>query len=91
MSSKFRRSETIEQHEFEQQIHDQQLNESMDDVNSEYEKMSVSEDGVGKKTGVFNRLKNQIKASFPEAIQDLKIMGGLTALETRVKKEVRFL
>lgn len=42
----------------------------------------------GKKVGMFKRLKNQIKSSFPEAIQDLKIMGGITALEAKVKKDI---
>ena len=83
-----RQSETAEQHEFEQQIHDQQHDESVDNLDSEYEKMGMSEEGVSKKKGIFRSLKNQIKKSFPEAAQDLKIMGGMTALEARVKKEV---
>lgn len=40
------------------------------------------------KQSFFQKMKNQIKASFPEAVQDIKIMGGMTALETRVKKEI---
>ena len=40
------------------------------------------------KRGLFKRLKNQVKASFPEAIQDVKIMKSMTALETRVQKAI---
>ncbi len=49
--------------------------------------MGLSEQD-GQKVGLFKRFKNQIKSSFPEAIQDLKIMGGMTALETKVKKDI---
>ena len=52
--------------------------------------MRVSDKGEaeGKKRGIFNKLKDQIKSSFPEAIQDIKIMGGMAALETGVKKDI---
>lgn len=50
--------------------------------------VSEKEANKGQKKGLFNRLKDQVKSSFPEAIQDLKIMGGLTALENSVKKEM---
>lgn len=95
--SAFRRSETFEQHEYEKQIHGQQfINESNEDLESEFDrKMAVkdssssSEEHDGKsKGGLFHRLKEQIKSSFPEAIQDIKIMSHMTALEARVKKEI---
>lgn len=93
MSFQFRRSETVEQHEYEKQIHDQQhRTESTDDLSTEFANMSPEDkepNGEKKKGGVFHRLKEQIKSSFPEAIQDIKIMTSLTALETRVKKEIQ--
>ena len=72
-----RRSETFEQHEYEKKLHDQQFGDSSDDLESDLDKMKIDKDGEGstKKGGVFTRLKNQIKSSFPEAVQDLKIMG----------------
>ena len=87
MPGQVRRSETFEQHEYEQQIHGQQFNDSSEDLASEMEKTDLSE-GKGKKKGFFDRMKDQVKASFPEAIQDINIMGNMTALETRVKKEI---
>lgn len=41
-----------------------------------------------KEHGFKYKVKALIKDAFPEAIQDLKIMGGMTALDTRVKKEI---
>ena len=85
------------QHEYEQQIHAQQLSgdTSTDELSSDFEKMKPREDDDDdddddskKKGGMFSRLKEQIKSSFPEAIQDVKIMGGMTSLEMRVKKEI---
>jgi cytosolic phospholipase A2 len=93
MPGLLRRSETIAQHEYEQQIHGQQFqHESSEDLDSEFErKMAVKDEddeGEKKKHGILHRLKEQIKSSFPEAIQDIKIMGNMTALEARVKKEI---
>ena len=85
--SKFRRSETIEQHEYEKQIYEQQQNESQDNVRTDFDKMGLSENNR-KKNGVFKRLKDHVKASFPEAIQDVKIMSSMTALETKIKKDI---
>ena len=95
MSFQFRRSETVAQHEYEQQIHNEQLGtdstDSTDDLASDMKRLSPEDrgDNRGKKKGVFHALKERIKASFPEAVQDIKIMGGLTSLETRVKKEIQ--
>ncbi len=94
MSFTFRRSETVEQHEYEKQIHDQQIKgESNEDLESDFDaKMKVEDknhDGdEEKKGGIFHRLKEQIKSSFPEAIQDIKIIKSMTALEAGVKKEI---
>jgi hypothetical protein len=38
--------------------------------------------------GFRDKIKTMVKDAFPEAITDIKIMGGMTALETRVKKEI---
>ncbi|KAI5370371.1 putative lysophospholipase, catalytic domain, Acyl transferase/acyl hydrolase/lysophospholipase [Septoria linicola] len=41
------------------------------------------------KQGLFKRFYHGIiKPAFPEAITDLKILGGITALETRVKRDM---
>lgn len=50
-------------------------------------------EGEKKKDNIFKRKSSAfyqkvIKPAFPEAIQDLKIMGGMTALESRVKHEI---
>lgn len=81
----------MEQDEYERRIHDEQLDhpssESLPDVgqlNVDDNKSADSEKGHG----LFHRLKTQIKSSFPEAVQDVKLMGGMVALETRVKKEL---
>jgi phospholipase A2 len=42
----------------------------------------------GLKGKVHRFYKNVIKPAFPEAIQDVKIKGGMTGLEARVKKEI---
>ena len=96
MPSQFRRSETMEQHEYEKQIHDEQLNPqittSTNGLTSKLKSSNLeneSESDRTEKKGVFRALKDQIKKSFPEAIQDVKIMKGLTALETRVSKEIQ--
>ena len=96
MSFKPRQSETIEQHKYENQIHDEQLGtqhtSSTDDLESGLQPSKLegeSENDRTEKKGIFHALKDRIKASFPEAIQDFKIMKGLTALETRVKKEIQ--
>ena len=74
--SEYRRSETTEQHEYEKQIHDQQVGDSSDDLESELDKMDLSKKTAdGEKKGILKRIKDQIKSSFPEAVQDLKIMG----------------
>ena len=92
MSFQYRRSETAEQHDFEQQIHDAQFinngpagNITSKPKNDNHDEKNPHDD---KKKGILHALKNQIKSSFPEAIQDVKIMKGMTALETRVKKEM---
>ncbi|KAK4543636.1 hypothetical protein LTR36_005281 [Oleoguttula mirabilis] len=48
--------------------------------------MGVSEDD--KTPGFRHKVKSIIKEAFPEAIQDIRIMGGMTALKTKVKKEM---
>lgn len=81
------RSETFEQYEYENQICKDQSANSADDNSGEFEMNNTSKHDK-KRKGLLRRLKNQIKSSFPEAIQDLKLMGSLTALETRVKKDI---
>lgn len=109
--SKFRRSETLAQQEYEQQLHDQGRHSvtSSEDFERDFEDMKMDDhdhDGVdtanssstnldeekkkpggikGKSKGFY---QNVIKPAFPEAIQDIKIMSGMTALEARVKKEM---
>jgi phospholipase A2 len=96
MSFKFRRSETIEQHEYEKQIHDEQLGAqsttSTHGLASKLKSSKLEEDSENarkQKCCALRSLKDRIKASLPEAIQDVKIVKGLTALETRVKREIQ--
>ena len=73
----------LKESEFEQEM---KVSSSSSDANHAED----DNDSAKKKSGgVFHRLKEQIKTSFPEAVQDLKIMGGMTALESRVKKEIQ--
>ncbi|KAF2161846.1 hypothetical protein M409DRAFT_58911 [Zasmidium cellare ATCC 36951] len=91
-----RGSETEEQRQYEQKVHQQQdLSDSTEDLDKDLDKMKVSKvDGEeGKKPNFFKAKTSAfyhkvIKPAFPEAIQDLKIMGGMTALESRVKHEI---
>ncbi|KAK5114850.1 hypothetical protein LTR62_002007 [Meristemomyces frigidus] len=39
--------------------------------------------------GFRERIKNMVKDAFPEAITDVKIMGGMAALESRVAREMQ--
>ncbi|KAF2767972.1 putative cytosolic phospholipase A2 [Teratosphaeria nubilosa] len=92
-----RRSETVEQEQYEQEIHDQQQwhvgkgsdhSHSTEDLDRDFNKMGVS-DHKPEKHGMKDKIKGMLKDAFPEAIQDTKIMLGITALETRVKKEMQ--
>ena len=94
MSFQFRRSETVEQENYEKEIHNQ--HHHCVTVASKHNGTGLSKTALsgehershrGKK--FFTAVKRQLKASFPEAIQDVKIMAGFTALETRVKKEIQ--
>ncbi|KAK0918018.1 hypothetical protein LTR91_022094 [Friedmanniomyces endolithicus] len=83
----FRRSETTSQLQYEQNIYDQQqCEQSTEDLGPQFDKMAVTDEPQHQ--GFRAKLKGMVKEAFPEAIQDLKIMGGMTALETRVKKEM---
>ncbi|KAK5694009.1 hypothetical protein LTR97_009627 [Elasticomyces elasticus] len=86
----FRRSETTAQLQHEQDIYDKQhsAESSPEDLGPHFEKMDVNDEHETKHHGFGHKIKGMIKDAFPEAIQDLKIMGGLTALETRIKKEM---
>lgn len=85
MSFHFRRSETAEQHDFEQRIHNDKFGMGWSDpTHNGRSKMKAAYQNGGtvdteKGRGVLYSLKKQIKSSFPEAIQDLKIMGSMTA------------
>nr|POE47632.1 cytosolic phospholipase a2 beta [Quercus suber] len=97
--SNFRRSETLEQDAYERQIYEQQhaastksTVTSADDRSSEHDKMG-NEDHESEKKGLFKGkvrgfYHNVIKPAFPEAIQDIKIMKGMSALESHVKMEI---
>jgi cytosolic phospholipase A2 len=50
--------------------------------------MGVADHQENEKPGIKDKLKGMIKHAFPEAIQDTKIMLGMTALEARVKKDI---
>lgn len=50
--------------------------------------LDSSEQG-NSKPGLTRRFKNQFKSSFPEAAQDIKIIGGMTALKSKVKSELQ--
>ncbi|KAK3110235.1 hypothetical protein LTR53_015675 [Teratosphaeriaceae sp. CCFEE 6253] len=52
------------------------------------DKLSVDDHHDHEHPGFRPKLKGMVKDAFPEAIQDLKIMGGVTALETRIKREM---
>ncbi|TKA67437.1 hypothetical protein B0A55_09143 [Friedmanniomyces simplex] len=85
----FRRSETTSQLRYEQDIYDQQHSEhSADDLGPKFDKMAVSDEHEHEHQGFRAKIKGMVKDAFPEAIQDLKIMGGMTALETRIKREM---
>ncbi|KAK5675126.1 hypothetical protein LTS10_012200 [Elasticomyces elasticus] len=86
----FRRSETTAQLQHEQDIYDMQhsAESSPEDLGPHFENMDVNDEHETKHHGFGHKIKGMIKDAFPEAIQDLKIMGGLTALETRIKKEM---
>ncbi|TKA79370.1 hypothetical protein B0A55_02837 [Friedmanniomyces simplex] len=85
----FRRSETTYQLQYEQDIYDQQHSEhSAGDLGPKFDKMVVSDEHEPEHQGFRAKIKGMVKDAFPEAIQDLKIMGGMTALETRVKREM---
>lgn len=98
--SAFRRSETAQQEEYEQAIHDSQHGSdtaSSDQLEADFQKMGVHDDDdadSAENKGLFkgkvrNFYQNVIKPAFPEAIQDIKIMSGLASLEARVKKELQ--
>jgi cytosolic phospholipase A2 len=77
--------------QYEQDIYDRQHSEhteSTDDLQPDFEKMGVDDQKDQKHHGFRDKIKTMIKEAFPEAITDIKIMGGMTALETRVKKEI---
>ncbi|CAK4032257.1 cytosolic phospholipase A2 beta-like [Lecanosticta acicola] len=84
---------TEEQRQYEQKVHEQQdLNNSTEDLEKDFQRMETH-DGAPKKDNMFKRKSSAfyqkvIKPAFPEAITDIKIMGGMTALETRVAHEI---
>ena len=81
--NRIRGSETEEQRQYEADFHGDP-NSSTEDLDSNMSKMAVGEKDGPLKTFY----KKVIKPAFPEAITDLKILGGMTALETRVKHEI---
>ena len=95
------RSETFEQQQYEQEMlsdlhrqrhghghkHDSPTLKPMEHLTYD------PESGPVEKRGFFARKwmafwQNVIKPAFPEAIQDVKIMFGMSALRTRVKREI---
>ncbi|KAK4634534.1 Cytosolic phospholipase A2 zeta [Fulvia fulva] len=94
MSNQFnsRASEMKQQRRYEQDVHIQQdLSDSTDHLDN-LEKMRI-EDEHEKKHGFLKGkasafYQKVIMPAFPEAITDIKIMGGVAALETRVKHEI---
>ncbi|OQO12081.1 hypothetical protein B0A48_02720 [Cryoendolithus antarcticus] len=91
----FHRSETFEQQQHEQQIH---ATQDLDDVGTSAEAHGATQtansstEPATESKGFRSRMRgfyqNVVKPAFPEAIQDVKIMGGLTGLEHRVKKDL---
>ena len=81
-----RQSETTEQHGYEQQIHDEQHSQPENaTMNASTDSKATDSSLRGKMKGFYHKV---IKPAFPEAIQDVKILAGITALEHRVKKEI---
>lgn len=60
-----------------------------DNIEPESEKMDTSPKGRETQGRIRKFYEKSIKPAFPEAITDLKILGGITALETRVRNESR--
>lgn len=82
-SSNIRRSETAEQRQYEQEVHDKQdLSSTPGDIDSEMdEKMRISNDET-KKEGPMKRFYHKVvKPAFPEAITDIKIMWVLHSIK----------
>ena len=96
LQSDVHRSETAEQQQHEQQIYDQQHVSGSatpdGELESEMQKASIEDDRAEAK-GLRGKARNfyqkVVKPAFPEAIQDIEIMGGLSGLEHRVKKEIQ--
>jgi len=66
-----------------------QHSQSTDDLDADFKQMDVADGGKERRpSGFRSKVKGMLKEAFPEAIQDLKIMGGIAALESRVKKEI---
>ncbi|WPG99744.1 cytosolic phospholipase a2 beta [Acrodontium crateriforme] len=86
-----RGSELDEQRKYEQQIHDQFHGSSSDDLEPEFNKMDINEAGK-KKGGLHGKMRGfyekTIKPAFPEFIQDVKILGSIGSLESKVKKDI---
>jgi len=59
-------------------------------VDNDFDKMAISDDSKKrkKKTGFGLKLRGMFKHAFPHAVQDSKILLGLTHLEEKVKNEI---
>lgn len=66
------------------------MEDSREDLDAELEKMAISPREETEKHGRLHKFyEKTIKPAFPEAVTDLKILGGITALETRVSHEIK--
>lgn len=57
-------------------------------LDKDFEDMSTSESGSKRQGRLHQFYEKRVKPAFPEAITDLKILSGVTALETRVKRDI---
>ncbi|SMR42897.1 unnamed protein product [Zymoseptoria tritici ST99CH_1A5] len=85
-------TETAAQRIYEEQLHTSgHLDDSMDECSDRMDKTSSSSITQKKgyaKTRMSTFCHKFVKPAFPEAITDIKILHGMTALERRVKNEI---
>lgn len=82
-----RQSETVDQRLYEQELHRRKdMGDCQEDLNSEFEEMDISQRDTEKHGRLHKFYEKRIKPAFPEAITDIKIFSGMTALEARVRQ-----
>lgn len=65
------------------------MDDSREDLDADLDKMSICREDAEKQGRLHKFYEKRIKPAFPEAITDLKILSGVTALETRVKRDIK--